>query len=75
MIASAIERYRRALDIDPELVSPLFFSSFMSLAVREAPRLTAERLPNGYQVRALELLAAHADTPVLSHLLQVEARG
>jgi hypothetical protein len=72
LITDSVERYRRALDLDPALVRPLFFTCWMSLAVREAPRLTAQRLPNGFQARALELMAGGEASPVLGRILQAQ---
>jgi hypothetical protein len=72
LITDSVERYRRALDLDPALVKPLFFMCWMSLAVREAPRLTAQSLPNGFQARALELMAGGEASPVLGRILQAQ---
>jgi hypothetical protein len=70
MIGAEVERYRRALELDPDLVPPLFFACWMSLAVREAPRLAPRALANGFQFQALEMFAAHARAPVLARLLE-----
>jgi thiamine kinase-like enzyme len=72
VVAESIERYRDALSLDRSFVEPLFWTCWMTLAVREAPRLTAARLAQGFQLRALEALAGHASSPILRRILQVE---
>ena len=73
LVAGSVERYVEAMSLDPALVEPLFWTCWMTLAVREAPRLTRDRLESGFQLRALEMLAANAAAPVLRWLLRPES--
>jgi hypothetical protein len=53
MLGDVVARYRERLEIPSELVEPLFHTSWMHRALKEATRLAPDRLDDGHYVTLL----------------------
>ena len=69
MVADVIGRYRERVGVPEELVEPLFHTSWMHRALKEATRLPKERLGSGHYLALLRNGIDLRETPGVRRLL------
>jgi hypothetical protein len=69
MVADVIGRYRERVGVPEELVEPLFHTSWMHRALKEATRLPKERLGSGHYLALLRRGIDLRETPGVRKLL------
>ena len=73
--ASAVASYRLAVGLPEEVVEPLYHLGWVHRAVKEASRLTPDRLAGGHYIRLLRAGMSGGPRPGLDRLLGRPARG
>lgn len=68
LLTETTERYCEQVGLARELVEPLFYTCWMHRALKEATRLSADRLQNGHYVRLLRLCMDQRRGPALQKL-------
>jgi aminoglycoside phosphotransferase (APT) family kinase protein len=68
MLGDAIARYRIATGLQGELIPPLLFTWWMTVALREATRRRPDRVNGGLYARLLARAVAAGETPALRQL-------
>jgi hypothetical protein len=71
MVGEAVERYRERTGLDAVFVEPLFHFCWMHRALKEATRLTPERLESGHYRALVRLGIARRETPTLRRLFRL----
>ncbi|MGH9037268.1 MAG: phosphotransferase [Acidimicrobiia bacterium] len=69
VLAQSLELYLSRLSLPADLIGPLFVTGWMHRALKEATRLTADRLAQGHYVRLLRLSISERHDPYLRRLL------
>lgn len=71
MLVDVTARYCARCGLSPELVEPLFYTCWMHRALKEATRLSRERLERGHYVSLLRLCIEQRSAPGLRRLFGV----
>jgi hypothetical protein len=69
MVADVVGRYRERLRLSAALIEPLFHTSWMHRALKEATRLPKHRLASGHYLALLRRGLDRRETPGLARLL------
>ncbi len=67
-LVASILAYRQALAIPPAAIEPLIYGCWLHRSLKEATRMSADRVSHGQFVRLLRRMLASPDAPVLARL-------
>jgi hypothetical protein len=71
MILDSTRRYCEQIHLPGNLIEPLFYTCWMHRALKEATRLSADRLESGDYVNLLRLCVERRDSPTLQRLFSL----
>ncbi|MFQ5603852.1 MAG: phosphotransferase family protein [bacterium] len=71
LLIEVCEHYCETLQINKNLLEPLFYTCWVHRALKEATRLSAQTLDSGHYVNLLRVAIEHKNTPVLQRLFSL----